>query len=414
MAHFLIFSSAADGNHLAKILQRNGVEVCISTDSGVDFTTPTGLHVFKEPEDVEDLATLLQSLRFDCVIDASHSGISGQCEKRKAACAYSDIRYLRLVRTPCTGEECMYVDSGEKAAGILSATTGKALLTIGMRDLENFTGVPDFCERIYLRIRPSASIIEQCLSMGFRRENLIAMEGPFSRELNGAMLRQIGASLLVTRMTDSNDIVDKLLAAQDAGATAVVIGKAREDRGLTYSELLEVLERDYGICDGPKSEPWPLFPVFVNLRDCKIVVFGGNASAARRTELLLGFGRRIAVIAPQFDSLFDRLEAVRIERPYLRGDCEGYQYVFALTGNRELNRIIAEEAQAQSIPIFLEDAPEESDFSFPEIIQREQSVVGACFYAQERKLVQGVMLSIGERIDSALARRKEAEPKGTF
>lgn len=410
MANFLLFSGSADGKKLVERLLQGGAEVCVSADSGYVSCFPAETPVLKEPAEAEALATLLQSLQFDCVIDASYRGLDERSEQRKAACAFSDIRYLRLVRSPCTGEECVHVDSSEKAVGVLSATTGKALLTIGMRDLDVFTGVPDFQDRLYLRVKPSPAVIDQCLSMGYRQSNIIAMEGPFSREINCAMLRQIGATLLVTRAAEeSGGVMEKLLAAQDVGATAILVGRIREDRGLTYPELLELLESDYGIKNSPRESGVTYFPLFVDLHEKKLVVFGGGLAAAKRTETLLRFGQHVSVVAPQFDAAFDQLEAVRIERPYMRGDCTGYDYVFAVTDNREINYAVCEEARAAGIPSYAEDAPEESDFAFPEITRKGAVVVGACIPERDKKLGQSLVQAIGERLETLLIKKKPSD-----
>lgn len=410
MANFLVFSSAADGTNLVEFLLEGGAEVCVSVNSTAVALFPAGTPVLKEPEEPEELATLLQSLQFDCVIDASYDGLNGRCEQRKAACAFSDIRYLRLVRSPCTGEECVYVDSSEKAVGVLSATTGKALLTIGMRDLEFFTNVPDYQNRLYLRVRPSPAVMDQCLSLGYRQENLIAMEGPFSREINCAILRQIGATLLVTRATEEGmGVAEKMMAARDAGATAIVIGRIREDKGLTYPELLDLLEREYDVKPLVRKNSGPYFPLFVDMHEKKLLVFGGSAAAAKRTETLLRFGQHVSVVSPQFDPAFDRLEAVRIERPYMRGDCAGHDYVFAVTDNREINHTVCEEARGAGIPVYAEDAPEESDFMFPVITRRGAVVVGACVPDRDKKLGQSLIQSIGERLETLLPKKKQQD-----
>ena len=43
------------------------------------------------------------------------------------------------------------------------------------------------------------SVIEACRELGFEGKNLIAMQGPFSEEMNRAMLRQYDCRYLVTK-----------------------------------------------------------------------------------------------------------------------------------------------------------------------------------------------------------------------
>ncbi len=411
MANFLVFLGMAGSKDLIDLLMQGGSEVCVSTVQHPMPVLPKGTAVLKEPETADELATLLQSLQFDCVIDASLEHCVQRYEQRKIACKFSDIRYLRLVNSAGCNEACVYVDSAEKAAGVLSATTGNALLFLGLPELEAFTKVPDFSGRLYPCVKPSPAVIDQCISMGFKQENMIAMDKGFSRELTCAVLRQIKAALLVTKIKDGAGGTEQFMAARDADATAIAIGHPSSEQGIIYPELLDLLERDYEISLPNKQAGGPYFPLFVDLQDKKLLVIGGGAAAAKRTEILLRFCHHVSVIAPQFDRAFDHLEAVRIERPYMHGDCKGYDYIFAVTDNQEINRVVGEDAKGLHISVYLENIPEDSDFLFPDITRKGTVVVGACVPERDKKLRQSLIQAIGERLETMLSKKKTGEPK---
>lgn len=81
------------------------------------------------------------------------------------------------------------------------------------------------------------------------------MQGPFSEELNLAMLRQIRARWLVTKASGAaGGFQEKLAAARRAGARVVVIRRPREETGLSLRELAEKLtgmRRTGGLSGGP-------------------------------------------------------------------------------------------------------------------------------------------------------------------
>ncbi len=69
------------------------------------------------------------------------------------------------------------------------------------------------------------------------------MQGPFSEELNTAMLRQFECRYLVTKETGkAGGFEEKLRAAKKAGAKVVLIGRPAEQPGYSYDELLKLLE----------------------------------------------------------------------------------------------------------------------------------------------------------------------------
>ena len=201
MPNFFVFAGTTEGRRLVEFLSRcEGTNVCagVATEYGKTLL-PEGVQVFAERLDAEGMASLLQSLRFDCVVDATHPYAALATENIRAACAATDTRYLRLSRPSNTPEGCVYVESAERAAEVLAATTGKVLLTTGSKELDAFVRVPGYQERIYPRVLPTVESVQRCLALGFRVQNVIAMQGPFSREMNGATMRQIGASILVTK-----------------------------------------------------------------------------------------------------------------------------------------------------------------------------------------------------------------------
>lgn len=50
-----------------------------------------------------------------------------------------------------------------------------------------------------MRVLPLPGAITKCIDAGFSPSHVIGMQGPFTRELNEAMLRQVGAQWLVTK-----------------------------------------------------------------------------------------------------------------------------------------------------------------------------------------------------------------------
>lgn len=389
MPDLLVFAGTSEGRRLIEQLAARGASVCasVATEYG-KMLLPEGVRVFAERLDTDGMTTMLQTIRFDCVIDATHPYAAAATENIKAACAVSGVRYLRLSRPESRADGCVYAENAQKAAELLSALTGRVLLTTGSKELDKFTSVPGFESRIYPRVLPTLESVDRCLSLGYQIQNLIAMQGPFTREMNCATMRQIGASILVTKESgEAGGFLEKLNAAHDVGATAIVIGRPRDEKGFSEAEILELLEMEYELRPEPRRKlDAPRFPLFADLSGKKIAIFGGGAAAARRASALAPFCGRMVAIAPQFDAAFQTVDIPQIERAYLRGDCAGCDFVLAATENRDVNRAIYEEAKAAGIFVFVADSLEESDFLLPTVVHRDGVVIGACAENGDRKL----------------------------
>ena len=118
----------------------------------------------------------------------------------------------------------MYVSDIEAAVDFLDGTEGNILLTIGSKEVGKFAKLTNFTERVYARILPLDSSLESCHAIGLKAANIIAMQGPFTEEMNLAMLRFVSASWLVTKDSGEEGGCSKVSAARQAGIRMVVIG----------------------------------------------------------------------------------------------------------------------------------------------------------------------------------------------
>ena len=94
-------------------------------------------------------------------------------------------------------EGVVLVDSAEEAAEYLAGKDGKVLLTTGAKDLPVYASIGP--ERLYPRVLPFASSLDACEASGIPRKNIIAMQGPFIKAINIALMEQFGISYMVTK-----------------------------------------------------------------------------------------------------------------------------------------------------------------------------------------------------------------------
>ena len=148
---------------------------------------------------------------------------------------------LRLVRQPDGGELCRRAKDMAGAADMLEQMPGHVLLTTGSKELHHFAR-PGLAERCYPRVLPMADSLERCLTLGFPPKNIICMQGPFSRELNVALLRQYHIQTLVTKDTGGyGGFREKAEAAREAGCALLVVERPRRETGLTLEEIQKKL-----------------------------------------------------------------------------------------------------------------------------------------------------------------------------
>jgi precorrin-2 dehydrogenase / sirohydrochlorin ferrochelatase len=121
------------------------------------------------------------------------------------------------------------------------------------------------------------------------------------------------------------------------------------------------------------------YPLFLNLAGKLCVVIGGGAVAQRKAKLLLSFGAKVRLIAPEVTrSIKAFADAGRIElilRTYRSDDLSGASLVFAATDERHINRSVSEAARGRGIPVNVADDPDLCDFYVPSIVRKGPIVV---------------------------------------
>ena len=135
------------------------------------------------------------------------------------------------------------VDSIEQAVAWLEHHDGNVLATTGSKELAVYTRLTDYQERVYARILPDSQALANSEALGFPKSHIIAMQGPFGMEMNVATLHAVGARKLVTKESGSvGGFLDKIHAALETGAVALVIGRPSSENGISLEEACRRLE----------------------------------------------------------------------------------------------------------------------------------------------------------------------------
>lgn len=371
----LIFSGTSEGHALCRFLSERGAEaeVYVATEYGGAVMEPLpGIRVHTGRLTEDEIAAEIGGGAL--VVDATHPYARQVSENIRAACRGAE--YVRLLRPSTEETDVIRVPDTEAAAAWLNLHPVRALLTTGSKELAAFAAVEGFRERLFPRVLPSVPSIEACTGLGFPAAHIIAMQGPFSKELNAALLRQVRAGVLVTKDTGAaGGFNEKIEAARETGAQVLVISRPVEEDGLTLEKVERFLAGRLGLRE-PQSPPpqggVPRFPLFVPLEGRRVLVAGAGAIAARRVGVLSRFGAQIQVVAPE-----NRAGLASVTpRRFRPEDLDGAALAVAATGDRAVNRQIAELCKARGIPVSVADRAEESTFFFPAVCEGNRLVAG--------------------------------------
>ncbi len=258
----IIFGGTTEGREAAKELSSEGFEVCLSVATEIgeeallsdapENAYKADIRVIKGRRDIDQLKELIAS--YSACIDATHPYAQEITKNLKEVCGQLEIRYFRLLRGAYDLSDperdidkelsemtslISYASDASEAAGLLSGLDGNILLTTGSKDIKAFSIIKP--ERLFARVLPVEDSIKACRAAGIPHKNIIGMWGPFSEELNMAMIGQYDISYLVTKETGrEGGFFEKLKACERTGCRAVVIKRPKE-KGITLSEIRKEL-----------------------------------------------------------------------------------------------------------------------------------------------------------------------------
>ena len=311
MYKLCVFGGTTEGRELVEFLhtQLCAVTACVATEyGGTLLPEAEQVHVSARRLPVEEIVSLLQKERFDLVVDATHPYARSITSSIARACAETNTEHLRLLREASSApEDAVFVESTEDAATFLGKTEGNILLTTGSKELSRYAAIPDFSSRVWARVLPMQASLDACSKAGLSPSHVIAMQGPFSLELNEAMLRAIGADWLVTKDGGSTGgFPEKALAAQKTGARLLVIGRPAQEEGKTLSETIQALRARFG---------------FSRTADVTVVGIGPGGEETQTAEVraaisragcLIGAKRMLEAAARPGQMLFDAIAPEKI------------------------------------------------------------------------------------------------------
>ena len=254
MKKIVIFAGTTEGRRLSEILTEAGIAhtVCVATEYGeivmqeqmemtetaqADGRPLVNLH--RGRMDREQMQIFLRDGGFEIVVDATHpyarvvtENLQGVVDTLHSPEKEAQLPiYLRLEREISGAAESednaaniLYFENNEDCARALENTEGNILLTTGSKELAAYCALGRLHDRLYVRILPARESLELCMDQGIKGRQILALQGPFSTEMNAAVLKQYNIRHMVTKNSGRNGgYQEKLEAAKMLGIPVYVI-----------------------------------------------------------------------------------------------------------------------------------------------------------------------------------------------
>ena len=232
MKKIIIFSGTTEGRNLSELMAAAGIAhtVSVATDYGkLVMKAHPKVKIQEGRLSKEAMSEFLRKESFDIVIDATHPYAVEVTRTIKSCVAGMkadglEVTYLRLKRSIQASEETglRFFDSNEACAEALKEIKGNILLTTGSKELSVYTASEEVKKRLYVRVLPGMESLEICRREGILPQQILALQGPFSEELNDALIHQYGIKCMVTKQ---GGITGGFLEKKEAALKNRIVGR---------------------------------------------------------------------------------------------------------------------------------------------------------------------------------------------
>ncbi len=191
------------------------------------------------------------------VVEASHPSCSQSFQPFRSWCQELGVPFIRLERSetkvPVNPLVHAVADWEEALSALERLADDKdfsrqspfaVFVTTGSHRLESLVSAP-FARgvRWVVRVLPEGRLVQKCQDLGISSKDIVAMQGPFSKELNRVLFKTYGADVLLTRDSGPAGGTDtKISAALALGMDIVLLKRLRPEADLTIPAAHSVNE----------------------------------------------------------------------------------------------------------------------------------------------------------------------------
>lgn len=133
------------------------------------------------------------------------------------------------------------------------------------------------------------------------------------------------------------------------------------------------------------------FPMFINLENKNIVVFGAGKIALRRVKVLINSKCNITIVAPEILKDFYNINNINIIKDsYNKKYLKNAFIVLAITNDNNINNKIYFDCKENNIIVNVASDKNKCDFFFPGVIYKESYTIGICGNGKNHKLIKNI------------------------
>ena len=221
-----------------------------TTDYGADIAKAAGADkIISKGLTLEELVEVIKTNNISILIDATHPFAAIATHNAIESSNITGTKYLRFERPleDFKENDLIHEVSSFKEAALKAEelTKSRILHLAGVSTLKPIIEKID-SSRLFARVLPSVDSIQKCINMGLKQENIIAMQGVFSKKFNKTLFEEYDISLIITKESgETGGTLSKISGAVELGIDVVLVTRPKvaglENKDI-FTDLEEIVE----------------------------------------------------------------------------------------------------------------------------------------------------------------------------
>ncbi|HML04811.1 MAG TPA: precorrin-6A reductase [Methanobacterium sp.] len=231
--NIMVMAGTKDAARIIKKLKSSGtfkILATTTTEYGAKIANKSGAdEVLSGMLDENDLTSLIKKSEIEILIDATHPFAAAATKNAIKSSENAKIKYIRferpeehIIKSNLIHKVFSFEDAALKVLEI-TEKNDKILHLAGVSTINHVIEKID-SNRIYARVLPSIDSVQKCLDLGLKQENIIAMQGTFSKSFNKSLMEEYDISAIITKESGATGgTASKIDAALELGIHTVLV-----------------------------------------------------------------------------------------------------------------------------------------------------------------------------------------------
>ncbi|MDS1004476.1 cobalt-precorrin-6A reductase [Clostridium sporogenes] len=240
----------SEGREILSLLNKFTDDILIST------ATTYGGEILKDykykklntkPLNKDDFHNMLKEDKVNILIDASHPYALEVTKNAREVSKDLGIKYIRYERPSSAAEfkgneKVVFLENYRDLKDALKNIKGNVLNTSGSRNMGKILDL-ELENRIIHRVLPSVKVLEECFNLGVKVEDIMAIKGPISKELNKAFIKDYDAKALILKDSGpQGGTREKILACLECDIYSLVITRKKINYEREFHDIEELVD----------------------------------------------------------------------------------------------------------------------------------------------------------------------------